>query len=1018
MQSLKRLTNITGLLVFVATFIVFLNSVEPTGSLWDCGEFILGAYKLQVVHPPGAGLFLIIGRIFTWIATLVSDNPADIALSINLMSAISTSLAAMFIAWITMMLGKLALVGRNVETTTGQNVALSFAGLVAGLATAFSTSIWFSAVEGEVYAMSTMFTALTLWAATKYYLIEEDEIAYRWLLLSFFACGLSVGVHLLSILTLPAIALLIYYKKYKEHNLKGAFIAMLLGVLGIVFIMKFVIVGIPTLWKNMELLCVNTFGLPIQSGIFPTILILVGLGYYLLQLSHKKKNQILQIVTLSAILITVAFSIVGVVVIRANTDTPINMNVPSDPLRLLPYLNREQYGERPLLSGPHYDAQPIDVNRSERYGRVGDKYVVVDEKYDYEYASKDKILFPRIGHTDSGRPELHKMWRERLTGESTGKPTMSYNLKFMLYYQVNWMYIRYFMWNFVGRQSAEQGYYPWDVSKGNWMSGIKVIDESRLYKMDKLPDAIKNDESANKYYFLPLIFGFFGIVFHFMRRRKDFNTLLVLFVITGIGIIIYSNQPPNEPRERDYVLVGSFMVFCIWMGMGVLAIYDLLSRKLSGIAPGLIAGILVLSAPLIMGFQNFDDHSRKNHYASRDYAANFLNSVQQDAIIFTYGDNDTYPLWYAQEVENIRRDVRVVNLSLIAVDWYINKLRNKVNDSPPLKLTLPEDQYRGKNNNQVFFANPRGEDMSVPMNIFEALRRIGDPSNIIQGQSFIPSRNFYLPVDRSKYSELPFAGQIDSSEWVDNIPFRFSSSSNYILKDELAIMDVIASNFYSRPIYFAITCQPSKLLGLNDYTEMEGLALRITPTSVKVRSNMPSIYGFGDINVDMVYENIMNKWHWGNFDKIKTYINNSYLPEVQAMKLVMLRNAIEYYRLGNKERAIAVSNKYFEAFPDMNFPYDAGIVPFINVLIDSGDFESAKKQLRILAKETTQYIDFYESQTSQKVFNSFKQDYEYRLAAAHDLLDLSIKVEDEAFNKEMHDLIDPLLGALDNNKNQ
>lgn len=1018
MQSLKRLTNITGLLVFVSTFIVFLNSVEPTGSLWDCGEFILGAYKLQVVHPPGAGLFLIIGRIFTWIATLVSDNPADIALSVNLMSAISTSLAAMFIAWITMMLGKLALVGRNVDTTTGQNVALSFAGLVAGLATAFSTSIWFSAVEGEVYAMSTMFTTLTLWAATKYYLIEEEEIAYRWLLLSFFACGLSVGVHLLSILTLPAIALLIYYKKYKEHNLKGAFIAMLLGVVGIVFIMKFIIVGIPTLWKSMELLCVNTFGLPVQSGIFPTILILVGLAYYLIKLAHKKKNQLLQLVALSAILITVAFSIVGVVVIRANTDTPINMNVPSDPLRLLPYLNREQYGERPLLSGPHYDAQPIDVNRSERYGRVGDKYEVVDEKYDYVYANKDKILFPRIGHTDSGRPELHKMWRERLTGESKGKPTMSYNLQFMLYYQVNWMYIRYFMWNFVGRQSAEQGYYPWDVSKGNWMSGIKAIDESRLYKMDKLPDAIKNDESANKYYFLPLIFGFLGIVFHFMRRRKDFNTLLVLFVITGIGIIIYSNQPPNEPRERDYVLVGSFMVFCIWMGMGVLAIYDQLSRKLSGITPGLIAGILVLSAPLIMGFQNFDDHSRKNHYASRDYAANFLNSVQQDAIIFTYGDNDTYPLWYAQEVENIRRDVRVVNLSLIAVDWYINKLRNKVNDSPPLKLTLPEDQYRGKNNNQVFFANPRGEDMSVPMNIFEALRRIGDPSNIIQGQSFIPSRNFYLPVDRSKYSELPFAGQIDSSEWVDNIPFSFSTSSNYILKDELAIMDVIASNFYSRPIYFAITCQPSKLLGLNDYTEMEGLALRITPTNVKVRSNMPSIYGFGDINLDMVYDNVMNKWQWGNFDKVKTYVNNSYLPEVQAMKLVMLRNAIEYSRLGNKEKAIAMSNKYFEAFPDMNFPYDAGIVPFINVLIDSGDFESAKKQLRILAKETTQYIEFYESQTSQKVFNSFKQDYEYRLAAAHDLLDLSLKVEDEAFNKEMHALIDPLLGALDNNKNQ
>lgn len=1009
MQAFKRFSNITGLLVLVTTFIVFLNSVEPTGSLWDCGEFILGAYKLQVVHPPGAGLFLIIGRIFAWIATIVSDNPSDIALAVNIMSALSTSVAAMFVAWITMMFGKLALVGRETETTQSQNIALSFAGLVAGLATAFSTSVWFSAVEGEVYAMSSMFTMLTLWAATKYYFIEDEDVAYRWLILSFFATGLSVGVHLLSILTLPAIALLIYYKKYKEHTLSGAFLAMVAGVLGIVFIMKIIIVGIPTLWQAMEIFCVNTLGLPMQSGIVPTLIILVGIAYGLVYYSEKKRFQILQLMSISAILITVAFSMVGVVVIRANTDTPINMNVPSDPLRLLPYLNREQYGERPLLSGPHYDAQPTDLTKSERYGRVGNKYEVVDEKYDYVYANKDKMLFPRIGHSDSGRPQLHKMWREYLNGNSKGQPTMKYNLQFMLHYQINWMYFRYFMWNFVGRQTFDQGYYPWDVSKGNWMSGIKSIDEKRLYNMDNLPDTIKNDRSTNRYYFLPLIFGLIGMVFHFMKRRKDFNTLFVLFIITGIGIIIYSNQPPNEPRERDYVLVGSFMTFCIWMGLGVVAIYDMLSKKMTGIPPALIAGLLVLSAPVIMCFQNFDDHSRKDHYASRDYAANFLNSLQKDAIIFTYGDNDTYPLWYAQEVENIRRDVRVVNLSLIAVDWYINKLRNKVNDSPPLRLTLTEDQYRGKTNNQVFFVNPRGEDMTAPMNIFEALRRIGDPSNVIQGQSFIPTRNFYLPVDKNKYSELPFAGQIDSSEWVDFIPFRFPENGTYILKDELAIMDVIASNFYSRPIYFAITCQPSKLLGLNNYTEMEGLALRVTPTNLKVKSELPSIYGFGDINADMVYQNVMDKWVWGNFDKKETYVDKSYMPEVQAMKLVMLRTARELVREGKNDKAIAITNKFFEGFPHFNFPYDAGITSFIEVLIDAQDYEDAKKHLRILAVETKQFIDFYESQTKTKVFDSFKSDYEYRLAAAQKMIELVSRIDDQAFNKEIRDMIEPLI---------
>ncbi len=1016
MQSFKRFSNITGLTVLIVSFIVFLNSVEPTGSLWDCGEFILGAYKLQVVHPPGAGLFLIIGRIFAWIATLVSDNPADIALAVNIMSALSTSVAAMLVSWITIMFGKLALVGRENVPTTSQNTALAFAGLASGLATAFSTSVWFSAVEGEVYAMSTMFTMLTLWAGTKYYFIDDEDVAKKWLILSIFASGMSVGVHLLSILTLPAIALLVYYKKYKEHTLKGAFIAMLMGVLGIVFIMKFIIVGIPSLWKSMELFCVNSLGLPMQSGIVPTLIILVGLAYFALKFAHKKQNQILQIAAISTILVTVAFSMVGVVVIRANTDTPINMNVPSDPLRLLPYLNREQYGERPLLSGPHYDAEPVSVNKSERYGKVGDKYKVVDEKYEYVYASKDKMMFPRIGHTDSGRPDLHRMWRETLNGSSKGKPTMGYNLQFLLHYQVNWMYVRYFMWNFVGRQSADQGYYPWDVSKGNWISGIKAIDESRLYSMDNLPDTIKNDPSTNKYYFLPLIFGILGLVFHYRKRRSDFYTLLVLFIITGLGIIIYSNQPPNEPRERDYVLVGSFMTFCIWIGFGVLALYEMLSKKLSGLSPALIAGLLVLSAPVIMGFQNFDDHSRKGHYASRDYAANFLNSLQKDAIIFTYGDNDTYPLWYAQEVENIRRDVRVVNLSLIAVDWYINKLRNKVNDSPPLKLTLSEDQYRGKTNNQVFFVNPRGEDMTLPLNIFEAFRRIGDPANVIQGQSFIPSRNFYLPIDKTKYSELPYSGQIDSSEWVDLIPFRFAESSNYILKDELAIMDVIASNFYTRPIYFAITCQPSKLLGLNDFTEMEGLALRITPTNVKVRSDLPSIYGFGDINTDTVYSNVMNKWTWGNFDKMKTFVDKSYMPEVQAMKLVMLRASRELLRQGETAKAKEMVNKYFEAFPHFNFPYDAGIISFIDVLIEAKDFENAKIHLNILATETKQFIDFYESQKSQKVFESFRSDFEYRLVAAQRIVEMADRVDDDGFSKTIHDMIDPLIKMEDDFK--
>jgi hypothetical protein len=1009
MQSLRRVTNIVGLLVFVITMVVFYNSAERTGSLWDCGEFILGAYKLQVVHPPGAGLFLIIGRIFAWLATVFSENPSDIAFAVNLMSSASTSLAAAMIAFTTIMFGKLAIAGRDRETSSAQNLALGFAGLVAGLATAFSTSVWFSAVEGEVYAMSTMFTAITLWAATKYYYTDDENAADRWLVLSLFVSGMSVGVHLLSILSLPAIALLVYHKKYTNHTLKGAIIAMAAGVAAIMFVMKVVIVGIPTLWKNMELLFVNSFGLPVHSGIIPTVAILIGLSWFALSFAQKRGSQIMQVAAVSAILIMVAFSTVGVVVIRANTDTPINMNVPGDAMRLLPYLNREQYGERPLLSGPHYDAEPSDVTRTDRYGRVGDRYEVVDEKFEYVYESRDKMLFPRIGHSDQGRPELHRMWREALNGSSEGKPTMGYNLQFLLNYQINWMYVRYFMWNFVGRQTAEQGYFPWDLSKGHWMSGISFIDEARLYKMDTLPDAIKNDESTNRYYFLPLIFGLFGVVFHFIRRRADFNTLFVLFVITGLGIIIYSNQPPNEPRERDYVLVGSFMTFCIWMGMGVLAIYEWLSKVSKGIAPAAMAGVLVLSAPVIMGFENFDDHSRKHHLASRDYASNFLNSVQPNAIIFTYGDNDTYPLWYAQEVEGIRRDVRVVNLSLIAVDWYINKLRSKVNDSAPLRLTLTEEDYRGKNRNQVFFFDPAGGNMQTPVNVFEGLRAIRDPRNTLQGQTFVTTKNFFLPVDKEKYKSLGFQSATDSTQWAAQIEFKFPENTSYITKDDLAVMDVIASNYYERPIYFAITCQPSKLLGLNQYVEMEGLGLRISPTLTEERSQLPSIYGYGDVDADKVYENAMTKWKWGNFDKMKLFVDKSYMAEVQALKLVMLRAAIEFDRRRDTVKAADLANKYFEAFPNMNFPYDAGIMPFINVLISTKKYDDAIKHLRILAQESKQYIDFYESQSSPDVFQSFRQDYEYRMSAANDVLQAAGDVENEAFKKEMEDLLGPLL---------
>ena len=1056
MNSFKNVKKISSWAVFIIAAVVYFLSAERTGSLWDCGEFILGAYKLEVVHPPGAPLFMIIGRLFTWLGSVFSSNPADIAFAVNLMSGIATAFTAFFVAQITMMFGDLSLGERDAEINDGRNLALGFAGLAAGLSTAFCSSIWFSAVEGEVYAMSTMFTALTFWAATKWYYLPDAGKTDRWLVLSIYCGGLSVGVHLLSLLTFPAIALMYYFKKYKKTSILGLGAALLSGVAMIYFIQKVVIVGIPTLWKNLELLAVNSMGMPFHSGLVITLLLLVALAITLLMASHgksiylpmgvlaliimltvfgydnpdmaaslpglavslalaggllfalKRDLRLLNLLTVAGILVSIGFSTIGVIVIRANADTPINMNVPSDALRLLPYLNREQYGERALLYGPAFDKQPEDLMRVDRYGRVGDRYEVVDEKLDYAYANKDKMLLPRIGHSDGPRPELHRQWYQAINGEPLkGEPGFGYNIQFMMKYQLGWMYWRYFFWNFAGKQNGKQGYYAWDVSDGNWLSGIKPLDAARLHNMDMITDSMKTNKAHNKYYMLPFIFGLIGLFFLATTNIKNATILLTLFLITGIGIILYSNQPPNEPRERDYVLVGSFFTYCMFIGLGVLALFRLLANRANfgGLKGAAVAGVIVMIAPILMGTQNFDDHSRRKNYGSRDYAANFLNSVDKDAIIFTYGDNDTYPLWYAQEVENIRRDVRVVNLSLIAVDWYIEKLRSKVNDSAPLKLSLDSDAYRGKNRNQVFFfdpENPSDEQLTTPRNVFSELAFIGNPRNNIKGQTIMRSRNMVLPLDPHDLVQKGLWDRVDSTT-VSQIAFKLPRKG-YITKDELAVMDVVSSNIQDRAIYFAVTCNNDKLLGLNDYMQLEGLALRVIPERNAGTKSL-SIYGSGKVAEEKLYNNVMDKWAWGNFDKEETYIEDSYGAELQAMRIVMMRAANSFLKKGDKTKAAALANKYFESFPHFNFTYDESITPFLNVLVGAGDMDGAKKHTRILANELQQRMRFYDSLDDDDFQSSFKQEFQYGVSAIQDVLDVAKNTKDPAFMDEMNNMV-------------
>ncbi len=1007
MNSFKTLNNLAGWLVFAIAALVLGAAVEPTGSLWDCGEFISGAYKLQVVHPPGAPIFLLVGRLFTWVATLVSSNPSDIAYSVNLLSALCTAFAGMFICWSTTILARLSLAGRDQEPSSGQAIAVLGAGIVAGLAASFASSVWFSAVEGEVYAMSTFFTCLTLWSVLKWYQLPDTAEADRWLVFAFYSVALSIGVHLLSLLTFPALAMFYYFKKAKKPTPFRALVAAGAGVAIIVGMQYFIIAGIPRLWASFDLFVVNSLGMPFHSGLILVFLLFGGVLWYGLHRARVTGNGLLQRIVVAVGVVIIAYLSFGMVVIRANSNPPINMNNPSDATRLLPYLNREQYGERPLLRGPSFDAKPIDIKSEPRYGRVGDHYEVVDEKVDYAYPESSKTLFPRMGDYSQGRPQLYRKWIDKPSGE----PTFGDNIEFFWKYQLGWMYWRYFMWNFSGRQNGEQGYYSWDPSSGNWITGFDAIDEGRIGNQKELPEFLKNNQARNKYYMIPFLLGLLGLFFHYQRRPRDFAALMALFIITGIGIIVYSNQPPNEPRERDYVLVGSIFTFAIWIGLSVPALFDIFSTRLRvpGVAAAAGASLLALSAPLLMVTQNWDDHSRAHHYASRDYARNFLESCAKDAIIFTYGDNDTYPLWYCQEVEGIRTDVRVVNLSLIAVDWYIDQLRRKVNDSPAIELSIPQEKLRGYKRVQLPFYSPTGQEPE--MTVQQVLKFVGEDHPVpMQGgrdfDSYVPTHKMSIPVNKQAMIANGLLAANDSTV-VDTIHFDLGDKS-YLIKDDLAILDVVASNFDKRPIYWAVTTREEKLLGLADYLQLEGLALRLVPIRSRSEGNSFGIIGSGRVDTEIAYRNIMEKWHWGNFDKERLFVDRSYMPSLQTMRVAIIRVARQLINEGKKDKAIALADRYFEVFPEFNFPPDQFSAYMADIYSRAGANDKAAKQIRSIAKTQEELLRFYKSQTPD-FQKGYEQDFRFAAGTAQTLIGIAQYMKDDSLRQELENKFNPYL---------
>jgi hypothetical protein len=714
-MSKFRIYNLaTGWILFLVAAVVYLLTIEPTSSFWDCGEFIATAYKLEVGHPPGAPFFMILGRFFTLFA---GGNEMAVAKSMNVLSALSSAFTILFLFWtITHLVRKFY--NHTAGCTTSQMITIMGAGAVGALAYTFSDTFWFSAVEAEVYATSSLFTAFVFWAMLKWENIADEPHANRWIILIALLAGISIGIHLLNLLTIPALVFIYFFRKY-TFSWSGFAAAVGVSIALLAIVLYVVIPGIPYFGSRFELLFVNAFNLPYFTGVAFYILLFVGLIIFGIYYTYRKGQVLWNTIILALFVIFIGYSSYAVILIRSVANTPLDESNPETMFLLQSYLNREQYGDRPLAYGAYFNARPTAMSAGKKtYVRTDEGYREIQKDRKYEYDSNFEGFFPRMwssqsNHTDEyiywGKLDESRLYNIRtdkngqpITGQlgqvqfdrskPKDRPTFGENLRFFFRYQVGYMYMRYFMWNFAGRQNDLQGH--GELTKGNWISGIRFIDEARLGPQDNLPGSIVNNWAHNRYYMLPLLLGLVGMFFHFRRHLKDAWVVSLLFILTGLAVVVYLNQYPLQPRERDYAYAGSFYAFAIWIGLGVVGLIEAIGKKLKHpVVPALVVAVTLLAVPVLMAAENWDDHDRSDRYTARDFARNYLNSCDEDAIIYTNGDNDTFPLWYVQEVEGFRTDVRVVNLSYLTADWYIEQMTYAFYDSDPLPINLTKEQY-------------------------------------------------------------------------------------------------------------------------------------------------------------------------------------------------------------------------------------------------------------------------------------------------------------------------------------
>ena len=1005
--------KIAAALAFVVSAVTYLLTIEPSASFWDCGEFIASSYKLEVGHPPGNPVF----QLFARIATLFGDA-SHAAVLVNALSAICSALT-IFLLYLTIvwLVKRIVRPSEDRQYSVGEAIAILGSGLVGALAYCFSDTFWFSAVEGEVYAMSSLFTALVFWAMTEWYDHADEPHANRWIVLIAFLMGLSIGIHLLNLLAIPALVFMYYFRQKPDYTFWQYVKIFLVGVVILAVILFMIIPWLPKLAAYFDLFFVNGLGLGYNTGAAFFMIALLALCFWGIMRTQKAGKVFWNTVLLSFTVIVIGFSVFTVDIIRSAAKTPTNEYQPDNAFTLVRYLSREQYGKTPLVYGQYFDA-PYDLKTTKYWAPMGGKYQKVDGPVDAEYKSAGKMLFPRMWSSspDGRYEEFYEVYTggkgRKLAGAQHRKPTMGANLSYFFDYQMNWMYWRYFMWNFVGRQNEIHSPTPGNIFHGNWESGVNFIDRARLGDQSNAPDVLKNNKGKNHYYFLPLLLGLLGLCFQFGRDKRGCWLTFLMFFMTGIAIVLYLNQPPYQVRERDYAYAGSFYFFSVWIGIAVAAIYQWIADAAAGkgrtaIASGVTAVCLLV--PTLMAAQNWDDHDRSNRRTAVELASNYLNSVGPNGFLITHGDNDTFPLWYAQEVESIRTDVRILNTSLLGTDWYIDQMKYACNESAPLPLSVPQKQYLYGTNEYIPIVDNRESEMSI-QDVMAVVRHPQLKVALSSGRKvdYIPSRKIVVPVDKEnviKYGILPpeFADAIPES-----ITLTIPKGKEYLTKPELFMLDLLSGYDWSRPIN--MLNQGGDLnIGLKEYLLYEGYSYKFVPIRNKVSS-----LNAGICDIDGLYARLKDVYRFDalmadgwfvDYQNLYTHLGVMSVRQVFATAArTMAKSGFKAEAVDILDRGMAASrNLPLESIPIGFTANDYMVIDIISQYYKYGEKEKADAIATDLAADLLSAAAFYD-----EFYRYAKSDYETTMQYLYYLLD-EVK---KGGNAELSELISSGLKIL------